>query len=94
LEFCGIRPFARYKETGGLYEATPTTYTHVSNIYDCVDSFSGKEYFYYGLSGNYHTALAAPTGNGKAAMLARCERYPLFSKEQPQSDKERDIWKN
>jgi hypothetical protein len=94
LEFCGVRPFARYKETGGLQEAITTTYTHIGNIYDCVDSFSGKEYFYYGLSGNYHTALASPAGNGKAAMLARCERYPLFPKEQPQSDKERDIWKN
>lgn len=94
LEFNGVRPYARYKDTGNLYEASQTTYTHYGNIYACVDSYSGKEYFYYGLTGNYHTALATPTGNNKAAMLARCERYPLFRQEDNDKNKEFDIWKN
>jgi len=94
LEFPGVRPFARYKESGSLREATPTTYTHIGNIYACVDSFSGKEYFYDGMTGNYHTTLATPTGNDKAAMLARCKRNPLFMQGQPDSRKEFDVWKN
>jgi len=79
LEFSGVRAYARYKDTGNLTEAVKTTYTHTGNIYDCVDSFSGKEYFYNGMTGNYHTALAVPAGNDRAAMLARCERHPLFN---------------
>ncbi|MCL2369707.1 MAG: hypothetical protein FWC80_00525 [Firmicutes bacterium] len=94
LEFAGIRAFARYKDTGSLREATATTYTHTGNIYNCVDSFSGKEYFYNGMTGNYHTALATPTTNNKAGMLARCKRYPLFKNEPTDNGKEFDIWKN
>ena len=80
LEFTGVRQYARYKDTGQR-ENRPLkkAYTHYGNIYNCVDSFSGKEYFYNGMTGNYHTTPAeVPTGNNKAAMLARCERYPLF----------------
>ena len=93
LEFSGVRAYGRYKESGSLREAIPTTYTHYGNIYLCVDSFSGKEYFYYGMTGNYHTTLATPTGNNKAAMIARCERYPLFRQEQTDNGKEQNIWK-
>jgi len=78
LEFTGIKPYTRYKETGGLKEAVKTQYTHIGNIYNCVDSFSGKEYFYYGMKGNFHTKPAEVTGNSKQTMLAKCERYPLF----------------
>lgn len=95
LEFSGVGPFTRYKDTGSLREATPTTYTHNGDIFQCVDSFSGKEYFYNGMTGNYDTCLAEPAGNDKAAMLARCERYPLFK---PEPDNETDrgnkSWKN
>ena len=95
LEFSGVRQYARYKDSGSLREATQTTYTHVGNIYGCVDSFSGKEYFYCGMTGNYHTTLATLAGNNKAAMLARCERYPLFNREQSEkNNKEFDVWKN
>jgi hypothetical protein len=93
LEFSGVRPYARYKETGGLREATATAYAHTGNIYACVDSFSGKEYFYSGMAGNYHTPLAKPIGNDKKAMLERCEKYPLFIKGDT-DPKEHDIWKN
>jgi hypothetical protein len=93
LEFSGVRPYARYKETGSLREATATAYAHMGNIYACVDSFSGKEYFYCGMAGNYHTALAKPIGNDKKAMLERCEKYPLFVKGDT-GPKEHDIWKN
>lgn len=94
LEFSGIRAYSRYKDSGNAKEATKTTYTHDGNIYACVDSFSGKEYFYNGLTGNYHTTLATPTRNDKAAMLARCARYPLFPKENNDNDKAVDLWKN
>lgn len=92
LEFSGVRAYSRYKDSGDAKEAIRTTYTHDGNVYACVDSFSGKEYFYNGLTGNYHTTLATPTGNDKAAMLARCARYPLFKKDD--TDKERDLWRN
>jgi len=78
LEFAGVRPYQRYKDTGNLFEATQTQYTHIGNIFACVDSFSGKEYFYNGMKGNFHTKPAEPTTNNKADMLAKCERYPLF----------------
>jgi len=89
LEFQGIRPYTRFKNTGSLAEAVTTQYTHYGNIYACVDSFSGKEYFYNGMTGNYHTALATPTGNSKAAMLAKCKQYPLFK--QANTQKEFDV---
>lgn len=91
LEFSGVRAYSRYKDSGNTKEAIKTAYTHDGNIYACVDSFSGKEYFYNGMTGNYHTTLATPTGNDKAAMLARCARYPLFKKDE--NVKERDLWK-
>jgi len=94
LEFSGIRPYSRYKDTGSLKEAIQITYTHVGNIFDCVDSFSGKEYFYNGMMGNYHTTLAVPTGNDKAAMLARCERYPLFRKDDENDKGDINVWIN
>jgi len=78
LEFTGINSYTRYKETGKLNEAVKTQYIHIGNVYNCVDSFSGKEYFYYGMKGNFHTQLATITGNDKQAMLAKCERYPLL----------------
>lgn len=94
LEFSGIRAYSRYKDSGNAKEAIRTTYTHDGNIYNCVDSYSGKEYFYNGMTGNYHTTLATPTGNDKAAMLARCARSPLFPKENKDKDKAVDLWKN
>jgi hypothetical protein len=95
-EFEGIRQYTRYKDSGNVREAVKTAYTHYGNIYACVDSYSGKEYFYNGMTGNYHTTLATLTGNDKAAMLARCERYPLFGQnEQKQNNNEvTAIWKN
>jgi hypothetical protein len=88
LEFAGVRPYQRYKDTGNLGEAIKTEYTHIGNIYACVDSFSGKEYFYNGMTGNFHTTPATPTTNNKVDMLAKCERYPLFK-----TDKEKEqIW--
>ena len=93
-EFSGVRQYARYKDTGNVREATKTKYTHYGNIYNCVDSYSGKEYFYYGMKGNYHTTLATITGNDKNAMLARCERYPLFKQEENKNNGVVDLWKN
>lgn len=93
LEFSGVRAYSRYKDSGNVKEAIKTTYTHDGNIYACVDSYSGKEYFYNGMTGNYHTT-ATPTGNDKAAMLARCARYPLFPKEKKDNDKAVDLWKS
>jgi hypothetical protein len=89
LEFQGIRAYTRFKNTGSMAEATTTEYTHYGNIYACVDSFSGKEYFYNGLTGNFHTKLATPTGNNKQAMLLKCLQYPLFK--QANTQKEFDV---
>lgn len=94
LEFSGVRAYARYKDTGNTGEAVKTTYEHIGNIYNCVDSFSGKEYFYNGMTGNFHTTLATPTGNDKAAMLAKCEKYPLFKNDGDKNDKEINVWIN
>ena len=95
-EFEGIRQYTRYKDSGNVREAVKTAYTHYGNIYACVDSYSGKEYFYNGMTGNYHTTLATLTGNDKAAMLARCERYPLFGQNEKKQDNNEvtAIWKN
>lgn len=95
-EFDGIRQYTRYKDSGNVREAVKTAYTHYGNIYACVDSYSGKEYFYNGMTGNYHTTPATVTGNDKAAMLARCKRYPLFgASEQKQNNNEvTEIWTN
>ena len=95
LEFSGVRQYARSKDTGNAKIGVKTEYTHYGNIYACVDSYSGKEYFYNGMTGNYHTTPAEVTGNNKAAMLARCARYPLFPKEESKNnDKAVDLWKN
>ena len=95
LEFTGVRQYAHYKDTDNAKSAVKKAYTHYGNIYNCVDSFSGKEYFYNGMTGNYHTTPAEVTGNNKAAMLARCERYPLFPKEENKDfDKAVDLWRN
>ena len=95
-EFEGIRQYTRYKDSGNVREAVKTAYTHYGNIYACVDSYSGKEYFYNGMTGNYHTTLATLTGNDKKAMLARCERYPLFGQNEQKQDNNEvtAIWKN
>ncbi len=95
-EFEGIRQYTRYKDSGNVREAVKTAYTHYGNIYACVDSYSGKEYFYNGMTGNYHTTLATVTGNDKKAMLARCERYPLFGQNEQKQDNNEvtAIWKN
>ena len=46
------------------------------------------------MTGNYHTTLATITGNDKNAMLARCERYPLFKQEENKNNGVVDLWKN
>jgi len=91
LEFTDIRQYTRFKDTGDLRLTTKTIYTHYGNIYQCVNSFTGKEYFYYGMTGNFHTELSCPTGNDKKAMLARCEQYPLFKLN---NKKEQSVWTN
>lgn len=91
LEFANIRQYTRFKDTGDLRLATKTTYTHYGNIYQCVNSYAGKEYFYNGMTGNFHTELSRPTGNDKQAMLARCKQYPLFKSN---NNKEQSVWTN
>ena len=95
-EFSGVRQYARYKDSGNEREAVKTACTHYGNIYNCVDSYSGKEYFYNGMTGNYHTTLATLTGNDKAAMLARCARYPLFSQNEQKNNSSEvtELWTN
>ena len=95
-EFEGIRQYTRYKDSGNVREAVKTAYTHYGNIYACVDSYSGKEYFYNGMTGNYHTTLATVTGNDKKAMLARCERYPLFGQNEQKNNSSEvtELWTN
>ena len=88
LEFDCIQSYDRYESTGNTNEATPTTYTHYGNIYACVNSFSGKEYFYDGMTGNFHTKLATITGNSKQAMLDKCKKFPLFKQESEVNDGE------
>ena len=66
-----MRQYARYKDTDNAKLAVKKIYTHEGNIYNCVDSFSGKEYFYNGMTGNYHTTPAEVTGNNKAATIRR-----------------------
>lgn len=81
LEFDGIHAYRRYEQSGSTAEATATTYTHKGDIFACVDSYAGKEYFYDGMGDkNFHTRLATPTSNSKQAMLDRCRRFPLFNK--------------
>lgn len=96
LEFSGVRQYARYKDSGNAKIGVKTAYTHYGNIYACVDSYSGKEYFYYGMTGNYHTTPATLTGNDKAAMLARCEHYPLFNQNEQKSNNSEvtELWTN
>ena len=90
-----MRQYARYTDTGNAKSAVKKAYTHYGNIYNCVVSFSGKEYFDTGMTDNYHTTPAEVTGNNKAAMLTRCERYPLFPKEENKDfDKAVDLWRN
>ena len=83
-------------DSGNAKIAVKKAYTHYGNIYNCVDSYSGKEYFYYGMTGNYHTTLATLTGNDKAAMLARCERYPLFGQNENKNNNSEvtELWKS
>jgi len=79
LEFDGIFAYHRYKNTGNRNEAAATTYTHKGNIFRCVNSFAGKEYFYDGIK-HFHTTLATPTANNKKAMQERVKRFPLFNR--------------
>jgi hypothetical protein len=81
LEFDGIFAYHRYKSTGNIAEAKQTTYTHNGNIFQCVNSFSGKEYFYDGIK-QFHTTLAKPTTNDKKAMTERVKKFPLFQKKE------------
>jgi len=85
LEFEGIFPYQRYKTSGKVTEATATTYTHIGNIFSCVNSFAGKEYFYHGMTGNFHTKIAKISGYSKQAMLDHVKKFPLFK--QTQSNK-------
>ena len=84
LEFDGIFAYSRYKKTGKVKEATATKYHHRGNIFSCVNSFAGKEYFYHGMTGNFHAKLAKPTGYSKKEMLERVAKFPLFK---PPNDK-------
>lgn len=86
LEFAGMKPYLRYKDTGSLSEANSVEYTHVGNIFECVDSFSGKEYFYDGMEGNFYTELAEMTSNNKESMLAKCRKFPLFNNDESRKD--------
>jgi len=81
LEFDGMDGYERYRSTGDLTQVVQTQYTHYGNIYRCVNSFAGKEYFYNGMTGNFHTKLATYTGNNKQAMLEKCAKFPLFKQE-------------
>lgn len=95
LEFSCVRQYARYKDSGNAKIGVKTAYTHYGNIYNCVDSYSGKEYFYNGMTGNFHTTPATITGNDKAAMLTRCERCPLFPNDSAKNENEvTDVWTN
>lgn len=87
-EFDGINAYMRYETSGKLNECTETKYIHDGNIFECVDSFSGKEYFYNGMTGNFHTTLSKPFSNDKQSMLERCRRFPLFKKEVDKIKKE------
>jgi len=78
LEFNGIFAYQRYKNTGNTMEATATTYTHKGNIYECVNSFTGKEYFYDDIK-HFHTNLAKPTTNDKKAMQERVKKFESMS---------------
>lgn len=48
------------------------------------------------MTGNYHTTLATLTGNDKAAMLARCKRYPLFGRNENKNNNGEvtELWTN
>jgi len=78
LEFDGISAYQCYKTSGGVNASNMTTYTHNGNIFRCVNSFTGKEYFYDGIK-HFHTTLARPTTNDKKAMQERVKKFPLFA---------------
>jgi len=79
LEFTSLFAYQRYKNTGNRNEAAATTYTHNGNIFRCVNSFTGKEYFLDGIK-KFHTTLAKPTAYDKKAMQKRVKKFPLFPK--------------
>jgi len=82
LEFTSVLVHNRYKETGKTEQAIKTEYTHIGNIYDCVDSFSGKEYFFSGLENkNFDTKLSKIVGHSKEEMLEKVKNFPLFKNE-------------
>ena len=86
LMFDNIKAYERFEKTGKTKEAKKVSFTHIGNIFDCVDSHAGKERFYYGMGKrNYHTKPAEPMSNNKQKMLERCEKFPLFK---PKKEKE------
>jgi hypothetical protein len=76
LEFDGAARYKRYKSTNNAKWARKTTYVHEGDIFTCYDSLAGHEYFMNGMVGNYHTKLATPSSNDKAAMVEKCAKYP------------------
>jgi len=78
LEFDNIRAYERWFTTGKTDEARKYKRVHNGDIRKCVNSFSGKEYHYHGMTGNYDARTAKLSGNNRVAMNERCEKFPLF----------------
>ena len=77
-EFLGARAYERYYASGDLKHGRKVTYTHKGNIFDCIDSFNGKERFLDGMGNkSFDAVVAKPTGNDKVAMLEKCKKFPL-----------------
>ena len=78
IEFDGARNYERHLEKRDASLGRVVTYVHKGNIFDCVDSFAGKERFLDGMGNNsFDATTAQPTGNDMTAMLERCRRFPL-----------------
>ena len=76
MQFEGAKEYEHYLSTGK--GGTKKKYEHKGNIFDCVDSFAGKEHFYVGMTGNYDGQVAKPLENDWAAMQDRAKRFTLF----------------
>ena len=88
LEFDGARIYERYLSSGDQKDARKKTYIHNGNIFECMDSFAGKERFLDGMGKkNFDAKVAKPTGNNRLAMEEKCKRFPLVKpkKEQKRS---------